>query len=145
MRLHPFNGGHRQLGRPLSELATPIRNERLGADQQGSADVPLAGKQAQRHDSLHGLAQAHLIGEDRFTPWIKIGDAVKLIREWPKGKRERSRRQQVFEGRLEEVSEAVFEFYDIARRVDAGASLSRRFYIWFRRRRRIEQRPVDAL
>ena len=50
-----------------------------------------------------------------------LRDAIELVGEWPKWKRERLGCQQILERRLQQVGQPVFELHNIARRTNAGA------------------------
>ena len=67
--------------RPGAQLARPVDDQRLGADDQGPADQAGVEQQPQGDDRLHRLAQPHLVGEQGGVARHQEGDALDLVRD----------------------------------------------------------------
>jgi hypothetical protein len=71
-------------------------------------------------DGLHGLAQAHLVGQQGRVPGIEKCHALELIRKRVIRKGQRALADQRFERRLQHVEQPVLELDNVAGRFDAG-------------------------
>src|SRR3989442_1566866 len=71
--------GGRRVGEQLP-LAEPLGLERGGDDQQAAADAPRVPERVAGGDRLRGLAEAHVVGEEKPPTGKEPLDAVTLIR-----------------------------------------------------------------
>ena len=67
--------------RKTQDLAAPLGFDRRGADDEDLADARFPREQLGNADGLNGLAEPHVIGEDRAPGSRREGDAVQLVRQ----------------------------------------------------------------
>ena len=120
--LVPLDRHHRDLRGPEVEFPQPAGHQRLGTNQQDRADLAAAQQQADRGDRLHGLAQPHLVGQDRRVPGVEERDAGQLVPKRLEGKRQRPLGQQPFQRRLEDVAKPVFQLNHVLGWLHPGAA-----------------------
>ena len=91
----------------------------LGQTKSTLSQFAAAEQQADGHDRLHSLAQAHLVGQNRRLTRIKKGNALEL--KW-KGLQRHAQRplgQQRFQRRLQEIMQPVFQLDHVLGRLDS--------------------------
>jgi hypothetical protein len=79
-RTHAEHRARRTVGKARN-LLFPLRLERGGADHQDAGDALVARQQIAGRDGLYGLAEAHLVGEERALSERKMQHAFALIRQ----------------------------------------------------------------
>ena len=102
--------------------------------------MPLVEEQPQREDRLRGLAEAHLVGEERAVPRHQERDAFELIRERLERHFELPAVEEAVERRLQEVEQPVLEEHRVGGRLRTDARL--RGCLAVRQRRQLHLVPA---